>query len=154
MAPRRPRDIGTAAETAVVRYLRNHGFPLAERRALRGARDAGDITGTPGICWSVKGGQMAKDAGDGLVEDWLSDLDKQTRHAGADYGILVMQRRGYGPDRAGKWWAICRLNGFVPIATHATSTHQPDLSQAPVRVHLADMCQLLRHAGYGMEVQP
>lgn len=154
MAPRRPRDIGTAAETAVVRYLRNHGFPHAERRALRGARDAGDITGTPGICWSVKGGQMAKDAGDGLVEDWLSDLDKQTHHAGADHGILVTQRRGYGPDRAGKWWAITRLDGFVPIAAHTASTHQPDLSRAPVRVHLADMCQLLRHAGYGTEVQP
>src|SRR5690554_3488274 len=106
MAPRRPRDIGTAAESAVVRYLRAHGFPHAERRALRGARDAGDITGTPGICWSVKGGQAAKDASDGLVEDWLFELERQRSHARADCGVLVLQRRGYGPERAGRWWAI------------------------------------------------
>ena len=35
----RPKAIGTAAETAVVRYLAAHGFPAAERRALHGARD-------------------------------------------------------------------------------------------------------------------
>ena len=152
MAPRRPRDIGTAAETAVVRYLRDHGFPHAERRALRGARDAGDITGTPGICWSIKGGQAAKSASDGLVEDWLYELDKQIDNSHSVYGILVMQRRGYGPDRAGRWWAITRLDSFVLIAAREASTHQYDLSRAPVRVHLADMCQLLRRAGYGTEV--
>src|SRR5690606_36637180 len=99
MAPRRPRDIGTAAETAVVRYLRDHGFPHAERRTLRGSQDAGDITGIPGVCWSVKGGQAAKDASDGLVEDWLSELERQRSRAKASYGVLVLQRRGYGPDR-------------------------------------------------------
>src|SRR5690606_27104000 len=50
----RSKDIGTRAETAVVRYLRANGFEHAERRALRGRQDAGDITGTPGICWEVK----------------------------------------------------------------------------------------------------
>ena len=52
----RPKAIGTAAETAVVRYLAAHGFPNAERRALHGATDLGDITGTPSLCWEVKGG--------------------------------------------------------------------------------------------------
>ena len=47
----RPKAIGTAAETAVVRYLAAHGFPAAERRALHGATDLGDITGTPQIVW-------------------------------------------------------------------------------------------------------
>ena len=46
----RPKAIGTAAETAVVRYLAAHGFPAAERRALHGATDLGDITGTPRSC--------------------------------------------------------------------------------------------------------
>src|SRR5690606_4660297 len=54
--PVKPRDTGTRAETAVVRYRRDHGWPHAERRALRGNQDAGDITGTPGVCWSVKAG--------------------------------------------------------------------------------------------------
>ena len=36
----RSKAIGTAAETAVVRYLAAHGFPAAERRALHGATAA------------------------------------------------------------------------------------------------------------------
>jgi hypothetical protein len=36
---------GTSAETAVVKFLIDNGFPYAERRALNGALDLGDITG-------------------------------------------------------------------------------------------------------------
>ena len=53
----KPKQIGTRAETAVARYLAANGFPHAERRTLRGREDAGDITGTPGVCWEVKGGE-------------------------------------------------------------------------------------------------
>ncbi len=35
---------GTAAETAVVKYLKANGFPKAERRALQGNLDKGDIS--------------------------------------------------------------------------------------------------------------
>jgi len=45
---------GTSAETAVVKYLIDNGFPYAERRALNGALDLGDITGTPALAWEVK----------------------------------------------------------------------------------------------------
>ena len=38
---RRPKDIGTAAESAVVRTARAAGFPLAERLALAGAQGDG-----------------------------------------------------------------------------------------------------------------
>lgn len=43
---------GTAAESAVVKYLREQGWPSAERRALNGASDRGDIAGVVGtvIC--------------------------------------------------------------------------------------------------------
>jgi len=151
MAPRRPRDIGTAAETAVVRYLRDHGFPHAERRALRGARDAGDITGIPGVCWSIKGGEAAKDASDGLVEDWLSELERQRLNAKASYGVLVLQRRGYGPDRAGRWWAI--MPGWqYEILCNRYSPRWEFGDVGPLRMHLWQVCALLVYAGYGTEV--
>ena len=65
---RRPMDIGTAAESAVVKVLREHGFPHAERRALHGSIDLGDITGTPGLAWEVKGGTTAKTAPEPIVQ--------------------------------------------------------------------------------------
>jgi hypothetical protein len=50
----RSRDRGTAWETAVVRFLQASGWPLAERRARRGIRDAGDVAGIAGVCLEVK----------------------------------------------------------------------------------------------------
>jgi hypothetical protein len=45
----RSKDKGTAAESLVVKYLQSTYWPHAERRALSGGLDKGDITGTPGL---------------------------------------------------------------------------------------------------------
>lgn len=139
---RRPRDIGTAAETAVVRYLRAHGWPEAERRQLRGNLDAGDITGTPGICWEIKGGNAAKTASDGLVTQWLADTERERINAGARLGILVMQRAGYGPDRCYMWWAVIPLHVLVDMLP---GEFFPDFyPEWPVRMHLGNLVQLMK----------
>jgi len=139
----RPKDIGTAAETAVVRALRTLGFPHAERRALAGAYDLGDITGCPGLVWEVKGGDAAKNASDGLIADWLAETEQERVNAGAGVGVLVIQRRGIGAGNAHRWWAIVRAKACISSADHAAI---PDF---PVRMLLADVCLLLRRAGYG-----
>lgn len=139
----RPKAIGTAAESAVARFLRENGFPYAERRALRGTEDAGDITGTPGVCWEVKGGQAAKFPGDGQVDKWLRDTDTETDNAGADLGILVMQRGGYGPTRCGSWWAVVRIGSLVP------SIPAGRMADTPIRMTLSAVVMFLRENGYG-----
>jgi hypothetical protein len=63
-AVNRPRAIGTYAETAVVRTARTNGFEYADRYALHGALDVGDIGLCPGVIIEVKGGDMAKHATD------------------------------------------------------------------------------------------
>ena len=150
MAPRRPRDIGTAAETAVVRYLRGHGFPQAERRALRGAQDAGDITGTPGVCWEIKGGAAAKLASDGQVQDWLNDTDKERVAAGAAVGVLVLQRKGIGTANVGRWWALLPGYQYELLCTKGIYGWFFG-DRGPLRMHLSQVCPLLVYAGYGTE---
>lgn len=146
----KPKQIGTAAETAVVRYLQASGFPHAERRALRGQLDAGDIAGTPGVCWEVKGGAAAKDASDAQVADWLIETATETANSESDTGVLVLQRRGVGPKNAGRWWAVLPGWTFVGLGMDETShTRTPALLDFPVRLLLADAVQLLRAAGYG-----
>lgn len=130
----RPKDIGTAAETAVVRALRQHGFPHAERRALAGAHDLGDITGTPGIVWEVKGGNAAKTASDGQVQKWLDETETERINARATVGVLVMARAGIGAANADRWWAVVRW---------------PHLAGLPARMLLRDVCALLNSFGYG-----
>lgn len=139
-ARRRPKDIGTAAETAVVRALGELGFPHAERRALAGAYDLGDITGTPGICWEVKGGQQTKAPSDEQVAAWMAETETERVNARADIGVLVLQRHGVGPANAHRWWAYLRANSWILGATK---------HDIPVRVQLAHACLLLRRAGYG-----
>lgn len=151
MAPRRPRDIGTVAETAVVRYLRTAGFPHAERRALRGQQDAGDITGTPGIAWEVKGGAAARLASDAQVQEWLDDTDKERAAAGAAFGLLVLQRKGVGTANAARWWAL--IPGYqyeVLCAGPGCGFHGWRFGdRGPLRMHLSQACALLHYAGYG-----
>ncbi|WP_432050283.1 hypothetical protein [Verrucosispora sp. NA02020] len=144
---RRPRDIGTAAETAVVRYLHTAGFPHAERRSLRGALDAGDITGTPGICWEIKGGDAARTASDLTISRWMEELAVETSHADATAGLLVVQRAGVGPANAGRWWAWMPAFQVAYLTAEALIVAEPP--SFPVRMLLADAVALLRAAGYG-----
>ena len=99
------KNIGTRAETAVVKYLHNNGFGLAERRALRGARDVGDLLLCPGLIAEVKAGEKAKTFQQKLLADWQKQTMNERVNAGADVAVLVVQRRGYGALNADKWWA-------------------------------------------------
>lgn len=97
----RPRAMGTMAESAVVAYLRGNGFLQAERRALHGSLDKGDVTGTPGLCWEVKyangGIRMAA---------WVAQTEVERLNSGADFGILVIKPRGLGARSTAKWYAV------------------------------------------------
>ena len=144
----RPKDIGTVAETAVVKYLRTHGWPSAGRRTLGGAHDLGDITGTPGVCWEIKSGKTAERASDGLIVDWLDETETERRNAGSDIGVLVTKRAGYGPDRAASWWAHLDLVTWYSL-THARRPLQVDILSQPIRMHLSTLLPILHTAGYG-----
>jgi hypothetical protein len=153
MTPRRPRDIGTHTETAVVRYLRGAGFDQAERRSLRGFLDAGDITGTPGVAWSVKGGVAAKTASDGQVTKWLAELERQRVNAAAEVAVLVLQRAGIGEANAGRWWAVVWFSDLMKVHDDEWRTPVEPWHDFPTRMHLADVCTLLRAAGYGQPLR-
>lgn len=141
------KNVGTAAETAVVRYLNKNGFPTAERRALAGQYDLGDITGIPGLVIEVKAGAAAKTASDGQVEKWLGETETERVNAKADIGVLVMARAGYGSTRVGQWWAILPGATFIALVH---PHHGLDLTgTAPVRIHFESIVNILRFTGYG-----
>lgn len=146
MTPRRPRDIGTAAETAVVRTARAVGFPWADRNALHGTHDIGDVTLCPGVIVEVKGGEMARNASGSTVEGWLVQTEAERVHARADVGLLVVQARGVSGARAHLWSAWWRL-----AWVHALSGSQapPGAGHIRVRMTYGDALVLLQSAGYG-----
>jgi hypothetical protein len=80
---------GSSFETELVNYLRTAGWPSAERRALSGNVDKGDVTGTPSICWEAKAHATVTD---GLIREWIEQTRLERKHANADIGVLVVKR--------------------------------------------------------------
>lgn len=142
------RSIGTRAETGVVRYLRDHGWPYAERRALAGSADLGDITGTPGLVWEVKGGKTAERATDADIARWIAETEQETANAGADLGVLITKRAGYSAARADAWAAHLDLGTWWGLTQARLPLPVPIVGQ-PVRMRLSDLLPLLWAAGYG-----
>lgn len=132
------KQIGTSAENHVVDYIATRGFAGAERRALFGVNDRGDITGTPGVCWQVKGGKMAESASDARVAEWMDELDDQIANSGSDHGVLIRKRSGYGAKRVGQWYAHMRMYTVYDLLHKAAA-----LSKGGNGGCLADMSSVL-----------
>lgn len=110
-----PKIKGTRAETAVIAYLRIRGAVNAERRALNGGKDRGDVTGIPGVCIEVKDERKVDLAG------WLTEALVEQRNSGAAVGFAWAKRRGKGSP--GEWYVVMtgeqavsllQQSGFMP----------------------------------------
>jgi len=104
---------GTSAETALVKYLQANGFPLAERRALTGQFDQGDVTGTSCLAWEVKNHKKYS------ISEWIKETEVERINAKADFGILVVKPVGVGISRPEDFWAIMPLAFIVDLLREA-----------------------------------
>lgn len=107
------RRKGTAAESILVRLLRAAHWPHAERRALNGAKDRGDIAGVPGVVFEAKSGARLE------LPAWLRETEAERVNDGADYGVLVVKLKGYGEARAADWPAILPLGALLELLAAA-----------------------------------
>lgn len=105
----RTKAKGTAAETAVVNYLRDNGHPQAERRALHGSNDKGDIANIPGFALEVKAAATAR------YDAWLREAATERDNAGARWGAVVHKPAGIGTTRVGEWRVVMTLETFNNI---------------------------------------
>lgn len=145
----RPKNIGTAAETAVVRAARAHGFGLADRLTLTGALDRGDIGLCPGVVVEVKGGQAAKTASDAQIDKWLAETERERVNAGADVAILVTARAGIGAPNAHRWWAHMTTPTLFDLTGGRRRNWGNRHPEANIRMTLIEALAFIRHAGYG-----
>ena len=113
---------GDKAERAVREFLREHGFPHAERTKAGYERDGGDVHLDPTVGLGPGVIAQVKDVARYAWVDWLAGLRDQIIESHAKHGFMVVKRRGFGD--AGTWLAV---------------------------MPLADLTRLLREAGYGEE---
>jgi hypothetical protein len=133
----RSKQIGTRGESGVVKALHAHGFPGAERRALAGSSDRGDILICPGLIAEVKAGAHARNASLADIVFWWRETERERHNAGAAFGLLVVQRNGYSADRAEKWRCFLDLGGIW------------GRDHRRVEMVLDEACDVLRREGWG-----
>ncbi|GAA1333845.1 hypothetical protein GCM10009592_28480 [Brachybacterium rhamnosum] len=146
----RPKQIGTAGESAVVATAQTLGFPWAERLVLHGAKDIGDVRLALGVHLEVKSGHAAETASDALIETWMRELETELENADALAGALITKRKGISGARAHLWWAHVRSSW---LATWRCYPPHPAFGQvgpdATVRMTLDSLLAQLRATGYG-----
>jgi Holliday junction resolvase len=130
------KDKGTAAEREVVRYLQNW-WPAAERRALSGNKDKGDVAGIPGVVVEVKA------AATQLIGPWQRETMTEMDNAGATRCVLVVKR----PYKTASQW-----DAYVP-AHHLggmllTSLRDGEGTMLWLRMDLALAAAVLRSQAY------
>lgn len=103
----RSKTKGTSAETAIVGFLRDNGFPHTERRALAGNSDRGDIAGIPGVVIESK--NCAKQE----LAAWLDEAKVEQSNDRADLGVVWHKRRGKGSP--GDWFVTMSGAQFADI---------------------------------------
>lgn len=120
---------GTTAETAVVRYLQNW-WPAAERRALSGNKDRGDVSGIPDTVIEIKAAKTQ------LIGPWKRETLTEMENADASLCMLVVKR----PYRPVAEWDAYLVGAQLPVAIGPVSRDW-------VRLDLALAVPLLRAAG-------
>ena len=103
----RSRDKGTRFESAVVEYLREHGWIHAERRARRGNKDAGDVAGIAGVCVEVKAEKRI------ALAEYLNETEAEKANANAAVAACWIKR----PRKGSPGDAYVVMNGqqFVEL---------------------------------------
>jgi len=142
----RSRAKGTAAETATVKALWRLGFPYAERRALSGSSDRGDIGGTIGLCWEVKDAKTWK------VAEWMRETETERVNSGADYGILVIKAPGVGAANADRWLTVMDSVSATRLVGQAMERRPQvfrvvDMPAVGIAAGLAQLVERERHCG-------
>lgn len=96
----KPKNKGTAAETAVNRFAQKHGFPDSVRNPLTGSKDCGDLTLCPQVIVEVK-------ADKGLdYPRFLRETFAERLNAGAAVGVCVVKPPGVAEARMNLWWML------------------------------------------------
>lgn len=108
---------GTEGETAVLRAFRtllNVPEHRSRRMTLAGQHDLGDVhVELPDghlLAIEVKAGKQADAASLGDIGAWQTEANTEARNAKAE-AMLVVKRRGVGPERAALWRAFIQLEG-------------------------------------------
>lgn len=107
----RSKAKGTAWESAIVAHLKACGWPYAERRALNGNQDRGDIAGVVGVVIEAKSAARIE------LGAWLGEAHRERDRDQARIGAVWFKRRG--KTSPGDGYVLMDGQTFVRLLTEA-----------------------------------
>lgn len=102
---------GTAAETSVVMWLKAEGWVHAERRALSGNLDKGDINMGAPVVIEVKDHKTI------TLSEWMKELKVEMANANVTMGAVIAKKRG--TMQVGDWYAVMPAFVFADLLKEA-----------------------------------
>ena len=139
------KAIGTAAETAVVKAATAYGLH-AERRALKGSGDDGDvhITLESGytLVVEVKSGEQTRNPSWAQLSKWWNEAVLEASRV--QFGIPVLVVRRWGSGQAADWWAHISLLGLPRLGLVAGATGRE--RNVRVQLRFGDLLGAIRGA--------
>ena len=106
---------GTAWESAIVAFLRMRGVPHAERRALGGTNDRGDIAGIPDVVIEAKSAARVE------LAAWVDEAEVERVNDNASVSAVWFKRRGKISPGAGfvlmtgdQFVDLLKAAGYIP----------------------------------------
>lgn len=108
---------GSRWEAAIVDYLRQYGWPHAERLIAGATHDRGDIAGVIGVVIEAK--NQARHS----LAEWVDEATVEAGNANADLGVVWAHRRGFASPAKG--YVVMDGETFVGLLRAAGYGGQP-----------------------------
>jgi hypothetical protein len=113
------KQLGTSTESAVVTWFRDrsHSFwKHAQRLALRGAKDEGDVTLGDGIPVVIEVKGLRGSTSTVNLGGFVKELDAEIINRGAETGVIIIKRKG--TTDVGEYYALTTVKHWEVLAAH------------------------------------
>lgn len=147
-----PKQKGTWGETHAAKWFRVNGFPGADRKALKGNGDQGDLDLCPGVIAEIKNVKLTTGVpAKAQLTKWMAEAEAERANAGASLCPLIVKRPG--TQDVGQWFAYLPMEEFVHLQARQGEWGTPWSDYGPAMVDVATLALILRNAGYGTPLE-
>jgi len=102
---------GSKAELDVVKWLKEQGFPYADRRLAGATLDKGDISGVLGVTIEIKNHAAMNLGG------WVAELELEMSNDNAWTGTVLHKRKGKA--NVGEWYCTQPAHIWIELLKRA-----------------------------------
>jgi hypothetical protein len=115
----RMKSMGTSHETSIKNWLREHGWPYADRKTLAGAADEGDLRLSERIPFVIEAKTAKSTTDRASLGTFVKELEAEVVNANAEGGAVIFKKKG--TTDVGQYYAIMpvhMLNELLLKAYH------------------------------------